>query len=301
MNPIDCNPANGVNPLGWSLFALILGYMEDQTIYNATNFNLSLGGHNFRGIDAGAANHTSMSATVNSYVCPSDPGYVPLTYGTADAGGVSTNGYSQCSYAGMSGTFDIWEFWCGCPPGTGGSCQGGVWPSNDGLFYNDFAVRLEAITDGTSNTIAVGEFARFKNDPDQNFNQWQRALTFLSAYNNQTTRPQGLASSAPRINAPFAPNNLTTYPGGSWTFTPTGDADAWCFASNGVYALNLGQFGFRSQHPGCANFLFGDGSVHFLKESINMGNPSGTPPLSKGVYRQLSTRAGGEIVSSDAY
>ena len=104
-----------------------------------------------------------MSATVASFVCPDDTGFIPLPYGT-----VSTNGYAQCSYAGMSGTYDIWDFWCGCPPcSLRGSCQGGVWPNNDGVFYNDFAVRLESITDGTSNTIAVGEFARFKNDPDQ--------------------------------------------------------------------------------------------------------------------------------------
>jgi hypothetical protein len=32
-----------------------------------------------------------------------------------------------------------------------------------------------------------------------------------------------------------------------------------------------------------------------------MGNPNYTPPISKGVYRQLSTRNAGEVISSDAY
>ena len=302
LNPVDCNPSNGINQIGWSLFEQILNYMEQQSIYNAINFNLSPGGHNYNGVDAGAANYTAMSATVASFVCPCDTGFIPLTYGTADLGTTSTNGYAQCSYAGMSGTYDIWDFWCGgCPPGTGGSCQGGVWPNNDGVFYRDYAVRLESITDGMSNTIAVGEFARFKNDPDQNLNQWNRALLFQSAYSATTSRPEGIASSAPKINAPFQPNNGTTYNRNNWSF-PTRDFDSWCFSNNGVYALMLGQFGFRSQHPGGANFLFADGSVHFLKETIDMGNPVYSSTLAnKGVYRNLSTRAGGEVISSDAY
>jgi len=308
LNPVDCNPSKGINPIGWSLFDQILNHMEQQSIYNAINFNLAPGGHNYYGVDAGAANYTAMSATVASFVCPSDTGFIPPTYGLADSGIVSTNGYAQCSYAGMSGTYDIWEFWCGCPPATTyPSCQGGVWPNNDGVFYRDYAVRLESITDGTSNTIAVGEFARFKNDPDQMLNQWNRALLFPSAYSATTSRPEGMASSAPKINAPFQPNNGTPtsiyYPYNKPL--ATGDYDSWCFSNNGVngvYALMLGQFGFRSQHPCGANFLFADGSVHFLKETIDMGNPVYSSKLAnKGVYRNLSTRAGGEVISSDAY
>jgi len=42
---------------------------------------------------------------------------------------------------------------------------------------------------------------------------------------------------------------------------------------------------FRSDHPGGANFLMADGSVHFIAESIDMAD-----------YRGLSTVAGSEIV-----
>ena len=69
----------------------------------------------------------------------------------------------------------------------------------------------------------------------------------------------------------------------------------------GYDARTLGQYGFRSFHPGGANFLYCDGSVRFIKSSISMGSPNYSPPISIGVYRQLSTRKGGEVISSDAY
>jgi prepilin-type processing-associated H-X9-DG protein len=47
---------------------------------------------------------------------------------------------------------------------------------------------------------------------------------------------------------------------------------------------------FRSVHPGGANFLFGDGSVRFIQETI------GRDP-----YIGLSTAAGGEVLSADQY
>src|SRR5437868_12111408 len=53
---------------------------------------------------------------------------------------------------------------------------------------------------------------------------------------------------------------------------------------------NLGQLGFRSLHPGGANFAMADGSVKFVKDSINVRT-----------YRALATRAGGEVVSADQY
>ena len=52
---------------------------------------------------------------------------------------------------------------------------------------------------------------------------------------------------------------------------------------------NAGQFGFRSLHPGGGNFAFADGSVKFIKDSMNLS-----------VYRALATRDMGEAISSDA-
>jgi prepilin-type N-terminal cleavage/methylation domain-containing protein/prepilin-type processing-associated H-X9-DG protein len=285
-------------PWGYSFFALILPQMELGTIYNSINFSFPAGGHASTGppctlSDCGATNRTGLITQVNSYVCPSDFPQTPYPYAT------STNGYSQASYAGSAGTFDIWHWYCGCPPGVGGlSCQGSVQIAGDGVFYGNVAVRLQGITDGTSNTMAVGEFARFINDADAEFNTWSRCLWFASGQCAACSRPEGNASTVPRMNAPFLLNDESIFTG---SLAPTNEVNSWLFLQSGFDGRTFGQFGFRSQHPGGANFSFCDGSVKFLKQTIDMGNPNYTPPINVGIYRQLSTRKGGEVVSSDTY
>ena len=46
----------------------------------------------------------------------------------------------------------------------------------------------------------------------------------------------------------------------------------------------------RSYHPGGVNALFADGSVHFVKSTVN-----------GMTWRALGTIQGGEVISSDAY
>jgi prepilin-type N-terminal cleavage/methylation domain-containing protein/prepilin-type processing-associated H-X9-DG protein len=287
---------------GFTLFAYMLPLMEQQQTYNAINFSFAAGGHAAQGYpctlqDCGAVNRTALINQVTSYICPSDPGQQPYAYTT------STNAYAQSSYAGSAGTFDIWHWYCGCPPGPpfGGSCPDANSSQivSDGMFYADKSIKIPSITDGTSNTIAIGETSRFKNDPDQIFNSWSRGLWFGSAAAG-SSRPEGNASTVPRINAPFLLGDVAAY-APAYSLAPTNDVNNWLYLQSGIDGRIYGQFGFHSQHPGGANFLFCDGSCKFLKETIDTGNPNYIPPIRIGVYRSLSTRAGGEVISSDAY
>ena len=49
-------------------------------------------------------------------------------------------------------------------------------------------------------------------------------------------------------------------------------------------------YAFRSHHPGGVNMVFGDGSVRFIKNTINLFT-----------WRALGTTRGGEVVSADQY
>ena len=162
----------------------------------------------------------------------------------------------------------------------------------NGLFHHQSAVRLAQITDGTSQTLAFGEHA-----------------TGL--------RPRFLPSAVvPFFHLWFSgdfrdTNFQTLFPMNPQTRAPTTTANAVSAAS--------------SFHPGGCNFAFMDGSVRFLKDTIDSwpidlntslplgvtrggpvppsnARPFAIPPGFRfGVYQALSTRNGGEVVSADAY
>jgi prepilin-type N-terminal cleavage/methylation domain-containing protein/prepilin-type processing-associated H-X9-DG protein len=251
------------------LFTHILPYIEQRTLYDAINFTFSAGSVNGNvqfGVLPGAVQFTAFSTVVNTYLCPSDSRMLPSNTVPYDQG----TAYTPGSYASNVGSLD--------------TVHGNICPrytESDGAFGRDWVYNASAITDGTSSTIFLGEASRFINDPEIYFNYWNRVAWVNSVVGLAgTTRTMGFALTAPRLNA----NLLIPDPP---TVTPS---NAWLVPGTPGYAGEAGQFGFRSQHPGGANFLFGDGSVRFLKNSINLAT-----------YRSLSTRAGGEVISADSY
>ncbi len=268
-NPTSASTRGSIR--SFTAFAMILPYMEQSNVGNSLNFNLRAAQD-----PGGRANWTGLITQVNSYVCPSDSPIMPFTQAE------SPNPYSQTSYFPSGGTWNTVAYYLGPEIWKG-------YPGN-GAFDSFTSYGIKAFTDGTSNTILVGECARYKNDPDRVFNQWSRWEFFGSSFGSGTTRPQGLAFQVPRINAPpKIGDGRFTGPPSSLPAGTEDDSDYKNWLKDIPIYQEFGQWGFRSQHPGGANFVFADGSVKFLKETINLS-----------AYRALGTRSSGEVVSGDA-
>ncbi len=277
-------------------------------MYNAINFTSSS--------SAGAENLTVGGVQINSLICPSDTQnqtmQLPATQ--VSASGVvpgwsfniiptlfpaTTTGFSQAftSYAGNAGTFTF---------GFSNLMPSTILANFNGVIYNDSTVKIASVTDGTSNTFMFGEHSKghlYLLDPGYAIsdNCWNSGRWYDTLF--ATLYPVNLLIGN---NISFGGNNASYY-----------------------YPTCAGSF-----HPGGANFGLCDGSVRFVKNSIsswtfNTGNadsykdamPDGTTfttvpitaPYTKtgsylannaaqlGVYQQLSTRAGGEVISSDSY
>jgi prepilin-type N-terminal cleavage/methylation domain-containing protein/prepilin-type processing-associated H-X9-DG protein len=157
-----------------------------------------------------------------------------------------------------------------------------------GLVYVNSAVRFASITDGLSSTILLGEHAHSLLD-DESVRDWN--WWFDGAYGDTLFRTL----------YPINPQRKLT-------------AGPITFAASYAYAEAA-----SSLHPGGANFAFADGSVRFLKDTIDTwafdqstGLPIGltgdpgtpyqlAPGRRFGIYQALSTRAGGEVLSADSY
>ena len=196
-----------------------------------------------------------------------------------------TQTYYPTSYGANAGTWFIWD-------PVSNACGDGPFSVNQGN-------RLAALTDGLSNTVGMAEVKTY--------------YAVMRDGNN----PNTLNAPAPTTPAAVVAlggtvvplsthtewvNGLIIHTGFSTVLPPNSKVMATSGSQSydvnfttsrlGLTATNLTYVAItsRSFHPGGVNAQMMDGSVRFVKESIN-----------QATWRALGTRAGGEIVSADSY
>jgi prepilin-type N-terminal cleavage/methylation domain-containing protein/prepilin-type processing-associated H-X9-DG protein len=259
------NDSQGCNELSssWSFLAIILPFLEQDNLYQmgvassvaAPMFPLppAVGTPTL-----GASPATPMP--VKSFLCPSDQAS-SLRQFAESTPNMGSNGtpvlVGLTSYKGVLGA--NWAYSSnGWNNGPIGGNTDGFWNGNGLFTINSWQkpVRLTDITDGTSNTFMVGEDIFDQNAATQS---WTGPY-WGEGYSWAMTVDATLTCAMP----PNAKQNGALIP---WT--------------------NWGDFhGFKSRHPGGVQFVFADGSVHFISDAIALGT-----------YRAMATYNGGEVVT----
>jgi prepilin-type N-terminal cleavage/methylation domain-containing protein/prepilin-type processing-associated H-X9-DG protein len=277
-----CDAATMTGDKQTSFFCLILPYMEQQQVANAFNFDFPTAGA-WGPSHGGRVNATSLLTAISSYICPSDLQQTPPPVPAS-----SQNGYQQCSYAANAGTWNVLGYAYGCAVQGNVNYPGRIEYPGNGPFDKSTAYREADVWDGLSNTIFAGEYSRYVNDPVSWMNQWGRLQAFiLGSPGSFAARGQTMACTLPRINANL---KIPCLPGAELPDGTADDSDYKAWTLDPARYKEIGNFGFHGQHPGGANFLFGGGSVKFLKQTID-----------QRTYMGLGTRASGEAIGADAY
>jgi prepilin-type N-terminal cleavage/methylation domain-containing protein/prepilin-type processing-associated H-X9-DG protein len=226
------SPAIIAQDPGWGWGAFLLPYLEQRPLYDQIDFKLPVEG-------AGSA---SIRTTVLSvYTCPSDPeaGVVMMAGDlNPQVGQAATNSYAACY--GALGQVDLMP------------------DQGNGLFLRNSRFRIQDVTDGLSNTLALGE---------------RCAMLVRTPW-------AGVMSVAIAVTTPGAPVYTTITEG-----APTQVMAR--IGNRTLLAPTSEPYDFFSAHPGLVQFAFADGSVHTLSGDVSIS-----------VLQALATRAGGEAVSA---
>jgi prepilin-type N-terminal cleavage/methylation domain-containing protein len=306
-------PAGQPNPgnvTGWSISWIVplLQYTEQMPMYNAYNFSvepMEAGSG-----DPGWANFTVASANMNMLMCPSDglQDQLRSIYNTSLYFGIT----NYCGNYGGPGPLRV--------------CSGPIVPINNFWMQSvsypinpSFApVAIASITDGTSNTGVVSErligtsnYYLLLNDPQHLRGQWHSPMPapypsnyytvaqYVQACNTipgtTMNRFAGVAGQMWIAAFPvyLATNSYNHFgPPNQIACTNPGEPTYNSVFNDGnlYYVGPLGSCPPNSNHPGGVNEAFADGSVHFIKSSVNLQ-----------AWWGLGTRNGGEVISSDQY
>jgi prepilin-type N-terminal cleavage/methylation domain-containing protein/prepilin-type processing-associated H-X9-DG protein len=275
-----------------SAHAALLPFLGEVPIYNAFNFNW--GCEDSTSVLCYRIQSTAQNRQIKAFVCPSDPSAgVPDHNGSSD-----TNSYYGC--VGTTMNF---------PLIANSSLNRATlnWPTT-GLFTFMQSNRISSVIDGTSNTIAFAEAAV----GNPSLTMRRRLIGFNSvsglsgsllqdARTNMVLALQGV-SACSAVWTSGSGGKLDKQRGENWAHgcmamtlfntivTPNQYNDEWTHCSSIGSTALAALSNSDSYHSGGVNTLMTDGSVKFIKDSVNIRT-----------WWSLGTKSGGEVVSMDSF
>ena len=259
----------GVQNTPW--FVLMLPQFEQQPLYNAFNFALGSEGPNQPFPLGFIANTTVESNKVGLFQCPSDNVNTYMFPPPLNVGELAVAVLTRGNYAAAWGNTN----W-----GQGQSSESILTtPYLQSAFGHLGKITFASVTDGSSNTVFMSEVLQ-GTASDVRGLMWSVGAGSSSFFSRLT--PNGTIDLLGQFNG-FDQLGDTT----SCVNNPGQDLPC---ASQTNHGNNTAFAASRSRHAGGVNSLFGDGSVHFVKNSIN--------PLT---WVALNSIQAGEVISSDSY
>ncbi len=271
--------------------ARILPYMEQQSLFNAINWGFSW--NNWQTY-IGYYNSTVYRSTINAYLCPSDGNLPNYSRGGAP---VAPGNYGN--NLGTSRTFN------------GMQLDGPAYAIDTSAFGP--IVTLASITDGTSNTAIFSEWVKGKGGQRPKIQPGPQVVyasttSFSGSSSSPSPRLMGsLGMTIQMLNATCMRTGTAVWDmkgyawiddwvgtGGGYTHIMTPNKPS-CIYSNeigntGAPLSDHGLVGPSSNHSGGVNVGFLDGSVHFVKDSINYQT-----------WGSIATKAGSEVIDGGSY
>lgn len=280
-------PNRGAGPI-WdtiSGFVYVLPYIEQESlraqIYSAPTFLNGTEGSPW----SYSATFPHWANVVKTFQCPSE-----------SAPSTSSNQVARKSYAMVTGDSHN--------PGSQNGRGAFLRQPNCGSTKETYGPTIQGMRDGSSNTLLVTEIrqggswanqlgrlglstSQIPNDCRATFNTATRSYTTPASTYGQGARWGDGRSFYSEVNTILPPNAPSCYIRTDW------DGD------NGFYTAG-------SYHSGGVNAVFGDGSVRFIRDTIDAGNQAASADTASmpaaspyGVWGALGTRNGGETVTLD--
>jgi len=228
----------------------IAPYIEQENAYNMFKKNQWPWWQYIAGKPATSAN-TVNSIVIKTMICPSDPRGNTLKY--VDSGGDA----ALTDYLGVNGRSQFKE-----SPALG----------QDGILYVNAGVKMTGITDGTSNTLLVGE----RPPSNTTVYGWMWAGSGDYPYFGSTDVVLGVRERTSPTATPdfYRPGKLND-------------------------PSDLERYHFWSLHTGGGMWLLGDGHVQFISYAAGtqtIGTVNGIPNYT--VLEAMATRSGGEVFTN---